>query len=354
MARRRKRLDPAAFDLPVEAITRGRFTHPSALLSRDVLAAGERRPVVTVQFVADRAGVVAGLDESIAVLRLGVDDWGALTVHALYDGDRVEGGDAVMTVEGELHRFAHLASLCVGVLARRTRVCTNARLLSETARPKPVLALPALHDHFLAAFPGDSHAAQVGGALLLSGLAHPGVRNQPPLLLVPHALVAAHGGDTVAAIRACVAHAPPKTELVVPVDYENDAVETARAVARAQVGRVWGVQLATSEHLVDRSIIPMMGAFPPAGVSPQLAWNVREALDAEGAGEIRIVVSGTFTAERIRRYEEDGVPVDAYGVGAALNEGVWGFHADVVTLDGEPHARVGFGARPNPKLERVR
>ena len=41
-----------------------------------------------------------------------------------------------------------------------------------------------------------------------------------------------------------------------PVDYENDAVRTALDVARALEGRLWGVQLATPENLVDASIIP--------------------------------------------------------------------------------------------------
>ncbi len=109
----------------------------------------------------------------------------------------------------------------------------------------------------------------------LSGAAQSS-RTQPPLMLVPHALVAAYLGDTVAAVRACVAHTPDRTMLVVPVDYDNDSVATALAVARTQESRVWGVQLATSEHLVDQSIIPVMGGFVPTGVNPHLVWNVQE------------------------------------------------------------------------------
>ena len=129
---------------------------------------------------------------------------------------------------------------------------------------------------------------------------------------------------------------------------------TALEVARALVGRLWGVRLATPEYLVDRSVVPQMGAFPPTGVNPQLVWNVRNALDAEGYGDIRILVSGTFGVERIRQFEEEGVPVDAYGVGAALLGGQYGFVGDVVMLDGQPQARAGSQLRPNPRLERVR
>ena len=179
-------------------------------------------------------------------------------------------------------------------------------------------------------------------------------RSQPPLMLVPHALVAAYGGDTVAAVRACVAHTPDHALLVVPVDYDNDSVTTALAIARSQESRVWGVQLATSEHLVDQSIIPVMGGFVPTGVNPRLVWNVRNALDAEGFGDIKILVSGSITVARIREFEDDGVPVDAYGVGSALTSGRFSFVADVVMLDGAAHARAGRTLKPNARMERVR
>jgi nicotinate phosphoribosyltransferase len=351
--RRRKRLDASAFALPIDELRAGRFTDPTARLARDVLLADRCAPIVTMQFVAESAGVLCGVDEALAMLRGALDDWGAITAHALYDGDRIDAGEAVLTIEGELPRFAHLAPLCLGVLSRRTRIATNARALSEAARPKPVMMLPARGDHWVVQ-QGDVMAAQLGGMRLLDGLTPPGVRGMSPLLLVPHALVAAYGGDTVAAVRACDAHSGADLRLVVPVEYDNDAVSTSLAVARTQEARIWGVQLATSERLVDRSIIPQMGAFVPTGVNAPLVWNVRNALDAEGFGAVRILVSGTFTIERIRAFEEEGVPADAYGVGTALTAGRFGFAADVVMRDGQPQTRVGGDARPTARLDRVR
>lgn len=353
MPRRRKRLDSTSFDLPAEELRRGAFSHPATTLTRDVLIADGRSPLVTVQFSTEQPGLLGGIDEAIAVLKVGVDDWSQLTVNALYDGDRIDADETVMTVDARFDLFAHLAPLCVGVLSRRTRVTTNARALVETARPKPVMMLPARNDHWLL-HRGDALAAQIGGTMQLTGLAQSSSRTQPPLLLVSHALVAAYGGDTVAAVRACVAHTPERTMLIVPVDYDNDSVATALAVARSQESRVWGVQLATSEHLVDRSIIQAMGGFVPTGVNPQLVWNVRNALDAEGFGDIKILVSGAITVSRIREFEEAGVPVDAYGVGTALTGGRFGFAADVVMLDGMSHARAGRALKPNSRMERVR
>jgi nicotinate phosphoribosyltransferase len=96
-----------------------------------------------------------------------------------------------------------------------------------------------------------------------------------------------------------------------------------------------------------------MGTFRPTGVNAQLVWNVRNALDGEGFGDVKIVVSGGFDADRIRGFEEDGVPVDVYGVGAALYEGRYDFTADIVTVDGKPQSKAGRGLRENPRLTRV-
>jgi nicotinate phosphoribosyltransferase len=125
-------------------------------------------------------------------------------------------------------------------------------------------------------------------------------------------------------------------------------------VARALEGRLWGVRLDTSEYMVDKSVVSQMGNFHPTGVNSALVWNVRTALDVEGFGDVRIVVSGGFDVERITAFEDDGVPVDAYGVGASIHEGRWDFTADVVRLDGEPQSKAGRELRPNPKLERVK
>jgi nicotinate phosphoribosyltransferase len=89
-------------------------------------------------------------------------------------------------------------------------------------------------------------------------------------------------------------------------------------------------------------------------VNPALVWNVRNALDAEGFGEVKIVASGGFTIPRIRAFEEEGVPVDAYGVGGSVQEGRHDFTADVVQLDGKPQGKAGRELRPNAKLERVK
>jgi nicotinate phosphoribosyltransferase len=141
--------------------------------------------------------------------------------------------------------------------------------------------------------------------------------------------------------------------VTVLVDFENDSLRTALEVAHALGPRLWGVRLDTSESLVDRSLWEEMGDFKPTGVNPRLVWKVREALDREGFESVRIVVSGGFTVEKIREFEESDVPVDAYGVGSSLIRGSNDFTADIVMTDGTPSAKVGRRYRPSARLELV-
>ena len=351
--RRRKRLDPSLFALPVEAIRLGHYTDAYVLRARDVLRAEGRRPNVLLQVTCKTGGFISGVDEAVAILRLCADDWSALTVHALYEGERADPWDTVLTIEGPYDSFAHLETLIVGVLARRTAIATRARALVDAVRPKSVMIFSARHDHWLMQ-PGDGYAAWTGGVKMVSTAAQGAWWGGAPMGAVPHAFIAAYGGDTVLATRRLAESLDPDVPIVALVDYENDSVRTSLEVARALEGRLWGVRLDTSEYLVDKSILPDLGAFPPTGVNPQLVWNVRNALDAEGFGDVKIVVSGGFSVDRIRVFEEEGVPVDVYGVGASLLAGEADYTADIVRLEGQPQSKVGRTLRPNPRLERVK
>jgi nicotinate phosphoribosyltransferase len=88
-------------------------------------------------------------------------------------------------------------------------------------------------------------------------------------------------------------------------------------------------------------------------VNERLVRKVRDALDRDGFERVKIVVSGGFTVERIRAFEEAGVPVDAYGIGSSLIRGDNDFTADVVLTDGRPSGKVGRQYRPNARLEPV-
>ena len=316
-----------------------------------------RRPRVVMQVFQRNQAMLGGTDEAIAILKLCSEDWDALTVHALHDGDRIEPWETAMTIEGDYTLFAHLETVYLGVLTRRTLITTNTARVVEAANGKPIIFMPARHDHHRVQT-GDGYAAYVAGAMIGAEI---GVTSDAQASwwggrgvgTVPHALIASYGGNTVLAATKFAEWAREDMNIVVLVDFENDSVRTALEVARALGPRLWGVRLDTSAQLVDRSLWSEMGDFDPRGVNERLVRKVRDALDADGFERVRIVVSGGFTVDKIEEFERKGVPVDAYGIGSSLIRGQNDFTADIVMTDGRPSAKVGRRYRPNPRLELV-
>jgi nicotinate phosphoribosyltransferase len=351
------RLPAQIFDLPVEKIREGYYTDEYFNRTRQVLLEDGRHPRVVMQVFQKKEAILAGIDEAIAVLELCADDWEGLTVHALYEGDPIAPWETVMTIEGDYTAFAHLETVYLGVLARRTMIATNVKRVVEAANGKRILFMPARYDHHRVQT-GDGYAAYVAGATIgvpigMTTTANTSWWGGSAIGTVPHSLIASYGGNTVLAATKFAENMDPAVNIVALVDFENDSVGTALEVARALGDRLWGVRLDTSRSLVDRSLWHELGDFDPRGVNDRLVRKVRDALDRDGFERVKIVVSGGMNAERIREFEEAGVPVDSYGVGSALIRGENDFTADVVLTDGRPSAKVGRWFRPNPRLERV-
>lgn len=405
VSERRTRLGPEVFDLPVPEIRIGYRSAVYFSRAKRILETEKPNTVATVQIFQKGTSVLCGIDEALAILRVGTGSWSdpvkaqewfdryvearlearrtratdplaaaaarasqvdleaeldllwepafdELDVHALYDGDRVEPWETVAHVQGPLHLFAHLESVYLGVLARRTKVATNVAHVVEAANGKPLLFFADRFDHF-ATQGGDGYAAHVAGAHGVATDAMAAWWGERGLGTMPHGLIAAFGGDTVAATEAFARHVP-EADLVALVDFNNDCVGDSVACARRFGDRLWGVRLDTAETMVDRSITPdLIADFNPTGVNVPLVRLVRGALDAEGYGHVRIIVSGGFDEHRVAQFERASAPVDAYAVGSALVRGSADFTADVVSIDGRPLAKAGRRLRFNPRLEPV-
>jgi nicotinate phosphoribosyltransferase len=236
-------------------------------------------------------------------------------------------------------------------MARRSLVMRNVRAVVDAARGKEILFFPARHDHWLVQT-GDGWAAHVAGAIGVSTDAQASWWGGRGVGTVPHALIAAFGGDTVEAARAFAHRYRETINVTVLVDFDNNSTRTAVEVADALGDELWGVRLDTSEALVDEALADL-GEDAPRGVNVELARRVRAALDDAGHQRVRIVASGGFDAAKIQHFEEQGAPVDAYGVGSSLLRGHNDFTADIVRVDDRPVGKVGRAERPNPRLVRV-
>jgi len=403
------RLEPFVFDLPVVELRRGYRSGVYFWRTKRILEQDNRHVNCLMQiFQKKEKAVVCGTDEAIAILKtasgyykdaevayplfdrylelkkiirqqlaagdydgylkstaertelirrldsLWVSKFSELDVRSLADGEPLGGWETAMTIEGDLSYFAHLESVYLGVLARRTKVASNTRAVVNVACGKPVLFFADRFDHF-ATQGGDGYASMIGGAKGVATDAMAAWYGDRGLGTMPHALIAAYDGNTVLATEKFARYIPD-VPVISLVDFDNNCPATSVALARQLGDKLWGVRLDTSETIIDYSLAAEVGSRRPEelhGVNPSLVLKVREALDKEGFFHVKIVVSGGFNPDKINWFEEAKVPVDSYAVGSWILTGSFDFTADVVLVEGKPAAKVGREYRPNPRLQRI-
>ncbi|NLY83186.1 MAG: nicotinate phosphoribosyltransferase [Acholeplasmataceae bacterium] len=347
-----KRPPVSYFKIPVEIIKSGFYTDNYFLRTAEILKKDNYRPRVLMQVFQRERSVLCGVNEAIAILRTCAENPDRITIRALNDGDEIAPWETCMTIEGDLADFAHLETVYLGVLARQTRIATNVRRAVEAAGRKQVLFFSARYDTYHTQ-EQDGYAAMIGGIKDFSTDANGIAAGVKGLGTIPHALIAAYRGDTLAATEAFDRHIDENVSRIALVDFDNDCVNTSLAVARKLGAKLKGVRLDTSNYMVDKSIQSQMGLFPPTGVCKELVTAVRRALDTEGFTHVKIIVSGGFNAKKIAEFESLNVPVDTYAIGSSFFDGNINFTADVVLLDGKPCAKAGRTYLPNSRLELI-
>ena len=197
----RRRLGPEIFDLPVPEIRIGYRSAVYFVRTKRILEAERPSTEVTIQVFQKGRSVLCGIDEALAILRVGTGSWtdrekavelfddyldarlaarrlrtgdidaaaaararqaelegeldrlwvpgfDQLDVRALHDGDRIEPWETVAHITGPLHLFAHLESVYLGVLARRTKVATHVAEVVAVSGGRPLLFFADRFDHF--------------------------------------------------------------------------------------------------------------------------------------------------------------------------------------------------------------
>ncbi len=376
---------------------------------------------VEMQWFTRRVGttIVVGVDKALAMLSHCTGYWEGdkfvdtadqLEVWAVHDGVTVKSdgnplnAEAVIRVRGRYRDFALLETPTLGILTRSSRVATNVYETLMAAHGKPVLFFPARFDlHEVQAADGYAYNIAVKRFNLDNG------NELGPFVstdaqgdwwggagggTVAHAAIASFLGDTAEAMMQFARILPARIPRIALVDFNNDSVTDSLRVLEAMFMKyrelkdlgdeaeaskyvLYGVRLDTSGSVRDVSVEPLGDPALDLGVNPRLVFNVRQALDSvsenwnlppawkEAAREycrnVKIVVSGGFNPEKIRKFERLGVPADIYAVGSWLfnNNGatVTDFTSDVVRVKvhGEWIDMAKVGRRPlaNPNLERV-
>jgi nicotinate phosphoribosyltransferase len=334
----------------VNRIRKGYYSASYFNKTKEILLNEKNLKTVTMQiFQKNEEAVLCGVKQILELLKIGtgyfkngkwVSKWNTLTIKTLKDGDILKSRQPVMHIIGPYAYFAQLESLYLGILARQTRIATNATNIVKAANKKPVLFFTDRFDYFLNQ-ELDGYAANIGGVTNVCTSAHGNWFKAKPVGTIPHSLIAISNGNTVEAARKFNQYFP-KNNLITLVDFNNDCVLDTLKAARAFGNRLWGVRLDTAENLVDKSLQELNEKNNELhGVNPSLVKMLRVALDKEGFNKVKIIVSGGFNKDKISWFEKEKAAVDIYAVGSAMLEGKNDFTADIVTVESEKIAKFG-------------
>ena len=296
-------------------------------------------PSVTMEFAPERGGILCGISEARALLTKVLPETGS-EVWALEEGEEVQAHEVALRIKAPYGSIGLYETALSGMLSSSTSWATAAHECVEAAQGTPVVALGARYVHPNVAANID-YASIIGGCVSCSTILGARLASVTPSGNMPHELPLIMG-DTVRAAESFDNHMPQEVPRVAVVDTFKDEAEESLNVARSLRDRLRGILLDTP---------PERGS-----VTPELVREVRARLDQAGFRHVEIFVSGGFTAEKIRRFGVESVPVDGYGVGRYIASAPpTAFIADIHEIDGRPAAKRGRipGTTPNPRLARV-
>ncbi len=307
----------------------------------------------TMQFFQREDDVMlCGIDEVIALVKTFANNPNDLKILALNDGDMINANEPVLKITGRYEDFGFLESAIDGILARRTSVATNAYRVLKVTNGKKVLNMADRQDDPYNQS-GDGYAAYIAGMRLFStdacgkwtGLTGKGT--------MPHALIQLCDGDIIKASE-CYLKTYLNDQITALIDYNNDVVNDTLKLARHLKNKLGCVRVDTSKSLIDHWFDDKdTTGFDPHGVCKELIFALRQQLDAEGFNHVKICVSSSFDAKKIKDFEDNKVPVDIYGVGTSLLKINVGFTGDLVKLNGKDQAKEGRYDIPSDRLEIV-
>ncbi len=316
------------------------FARAERILSREGLD-----PVVTMEVFSRGSGVLCGIDEAknllghvFAEAEEAPEDSPPLEVEALDDGDTFSPKEIVLRIRGRYRRFGLYETAILGMLAQASGWATAARECVDAAAPYPVISFGARHVHPKIVDVLD-YAAIVGGCVGASTPAGARLAGLNPTGTMPHSLVLIFG-DTVEAALAFDRDLEDEVPRIVLIDTFKDEAEEALRVAHALGERLYGVRLDTP---IERG-----------RVTADLVTEVRARLDQAGFGDVKMVVSGGLTPDRIRYFIDRGAPVESFAVGSYISgASPIDFTGDIKEIDGRPIAKRGRipGLTPSPRLK---
>ena len=288
MKQKKQRLPSSIFKVATADIRRSYYSDKYFQRTKQILTTDNFDKDISFQFFLRDAGMVCGLDESLAILkkctgyysdkdaatklyqgltfarkqiaeysdvndfqgleaalkmevqtkmhleRLWVDMYHTLDVTALHDGDMVKRDEPIKVIKGNPRYYAHLETVMLGVISRASATASAVNEVVTAANGKSILFFPARFDHYRVQAT-DGYAAMLGGAYGVSTDSNADYWGSDALGTIPHLLIGCYGGDTALAAQKFDEHMPDHINRIVLVDWDNDCINTTLDVVFSMI-----------------------------------------------------------------------------------------------------------------------
>jgi nicotinate phosphoribosyltransferase len=233
------------------------------------------------------------------------------------EGELYFPGSPVLTVSGTFADAVLLETLALSILNHDSAIASAASRMVTAAAGRPIIEMGSRRTHEAAAV-AAARAAYLAGFVATSNLEAERRHGIPTTGTAAHAWVLLHD-DELGAFKSQVAALGPDTTLLV------DTYDIHRGIALAIEAAGTG-----------------LGAIRiDSGDLGELARQARDQLDALGATDTKIVLSGDLDEYAIASLRAE--PVDSYGVGTSVVTGsgapTAGMVYKLVEVDGRPVAK---------------
>jgi nicotinate phosphoribosyltransferase len=295
------------------------------------------------------------------------------------EGKWVGAGEPLMYVSGSFRHLVDLETIMLQKLGPACVAAFNAFTMCADLPKVAFLAMDARHCAGLEMADIMAYAASVGSARARRKVGAKGfVANATQATAhyfgqtdargtMPHALIG-YAGSTVRAAEM-YRETFPDEDMTVLVDYFGREVTDSLAVCRrfpdlAEAGRlsvridtagsrfVEGLDPPASYAVLERHVPEAIRGYRSeselrylvgAGVSAAACHHMRDALDANGFGRVKLVASSGFDPAKCRVMAEAEAPIDVIGTGSYLPQRWTETYAtaDIVEYEGKPLVKIG-------------
>jgi nicotinate phosphoribosyltransferase len=222
-------------------------------------------------------------------------------VHAIPEGDAVFGGEPLLRVTAPLPQAQIVESFLLNCVAFQTMVASKAARVAIACKGRDFVDFSLRRDHGADAALKAARAAYIAGAAATSNVLAGKAYGIPVNGTMAHSYVMAFDQE-IDAFRAFVRDFPDRAVLLIDT---FDVEEGARRAAKV------ANELASEE-------VRLVGVRIDSGDIAHLSRSVRKILDEAGLRDTQVFLSGDLDEYRIAELVDEGVPVDAFGVGTQL------------------------------------